>query len=104
MTLSRETPSRELTATYSSDNKVFWFNAGSTVTYTISGTSAATSQLIEATGTITNKNGSEVLASKDNVLLNIKVVSTGGSLVISPSVTTVIDKGDDIPAIFNPYE
>lgn len=104
VTLSRETPSRELTATYADGNEEFWFNAGSTVNYVILGVSDATGQPITAAGTITNKNGSEVLASKDNVLLNIKVVSTGGSLVISPSVTTVVDKGDDIPAIFNPYE
>lgn len=106
VTLSRPAVSDQLDervcdATYLTGNETFWFNAGSVVTYTISGTPEGSDDALELTGSIK----SSALVAKDNFELNVSVKqSTDGSLKLTASVDTMVEKGDDINAGFNPYD
>lgn len=105
VTLSRPAVSdqfdvRVCEATYPG-SKTFWFNAGSVVTYTISGTPVGRNNPLTLSGSIK----SSALVAKDNFELNVSVKqSTDGSLKLTASVDTMVEKGDDITAGFNPYE
>lgn len=99
-------PNRILTATDYGKENVFWFNAGSIVNYAISGTTK-TGKVVSGSGCINKSSDTGVsnpFAAKDNYLLNVSVKqSTDGSLTLSASVDTMVEKGDDINAGFNPY-
>lgn len=105
VTLSRpavdQLAERVCDATYLKGSETFWFNAGSVVTYTISGTPVGSNNPLTLSGSIK----SSALVAKDNFELNVSVKqSTDGSLKLIASVDTMVEKGDDINAGFNPYE
>ena len=104
VTLTRETPSRSVEVAYSEDatRQQVWFNAGSIVKYTISGTSAITHQTLTGegcTGTLPTLNAG------NNVQLNIKVASDNGVLTVSADVEveTSVPETTVKPDGFNPY-
>lgn len=102
-TLVRETPSRSVVVAYSEDAKQqVWFNAGSIVKYTISGTSAITQQTLTGegcTGTLPE------LGKGNNIQLNVKVASDNGLLTVSADVEveTSVPETTVKPDGFNPY-
>lgn len=106
VTLSRPAVSdqfdvRVCEATYLTGSKTFWFNEDSVVTYTISGTPVGSNNPLTLSGSIK----SSALVAKDNFELNVSVKqSTDGSLKLTASVDTMVEKGDDITADFNPYD
>lgn len=113
VTLSRDADSdlglaaRGCEATYLTGSEIFWFNAGSVVAYTISGTPMGSDDTLSVTGSIKldTNNKPTALNAKDNFELNVSVKqSTDGKLILSSSVNTTVEKGDDINAGFNPYE
>ena len=94
-------------ATYKTGNESFWFNAGSVVTYTISGTPVGSDEPLTVSGSIKLDDNKQpaALEARDNFELNVSVKqSTDGSLKLTASVDTMVEKGDDINAGFNPYE
>lgn len=94
-------------ATYQTGNESFWFNAGSVVTYTISGTPVGSDEPLTVSGSIKLDDNKQpaALEATDNFELNVSVKqSTDGSLKLILSVDTMVEKGDDINAGFNPYE
>ena len=98
---------RQCEATYLTGSEIFWFNAGSVVAYTISGTPMGSDDTLSVTGSIKldTNNKPTALNAKDNFELNVSVKqSTDGKLILSSSVNTTVEKGDDINAGFNPYE
>lgn len=113
VTFSREADSdlglaaRECDATYKTGNESFWFNAGSKVIYTISGTPVGSDEPLTVSGSIKLDDNKQpaALEASDNFELNVSVKqSTDGSLKLILSVDTMVEKGDDINAGFNPYE
>lgn len=97
---------RQCKATYLTGSEIFWFNAGSVVTYTISGTPVGRNDVLSVSGSIKLDADKQpvALAAKDNFELNVSVKqSTDGSLTLSASVDTMVEKGEDITAGFNPY-
>ena len=106
VTLVRETPSRSVEVAYADvageDEKQqqVWFNAKSTVKYTISGTSAITQQPLTGegcTGTLPTLNAG------NNVQLNIKVASDNGVLTVLSDVEINVPETTVKPDGFNPY-
>ena len=118
VTLVRETPSRSVKVAYADvagedeneneneneneKQQQVWFNAGSIVKYTISGTSAITQQPLTGegcTGTLPTLNVG------NNVQLNIKVASDNGVLTVSADVEveTSVPETTVKPDGFNPY-
>ena len=104
VTLTCENPSRSVEVAYSEDatQQQVWFNAGSIVKYTISGTSAITHQTLTGegcTGTLPTLNAG------NNVQLNIKVASDNGVLTVSAyvEVETSVPETTVKPDGFNPY-
>jgi hypothetical protein len=98
---------RQCDATYLAGRGIFWFNAGSVVTYTISGTPVGSNDVLSVSGSIKlNADKQPVaLSAKDNFEINVSVKqSTDGSLSLSASVDTTVEKGEDINAGFNPYK
>ena len=104
VTLVREAPSRSVVVAYSEDAKQqqVWFNAGSIVKYTISGTSAITQQPLTGegcTGTLPE------LGKGNNIQLNVKVASDNGVLTVSAEVEVerYVPETTVKPEDFNPY-
>lgn len=101
VTLVRETPSRSVEVAYSDDAKQqVWFNAESTVRYTISGTSAITGQPLSGDGCTGIL---PVLKARNNVQLNVRVASTDGKLTVSADIETSVPETTVNPEGFNPY-
>ena len=114
VTLTRETPSRSVEVAYADvagedeneneneneKQQQVWFNAGSIVKYTISGTSAITQQPLTGegcTGTLPTLNVG------NNVQLNIKVASDNGVLTVLSDVEINVPETTVKPDGFNPY-
>ena len=104
VTLARETLSRSVEVAYSEDatQQQVWFNAKSTVKYTISGTSVITQQPLTGEGCIGTL---PTLNAGNNVQLNIKVASDNGVLTVSADVEvkTLVPETTVKPDGFNPY-
>lgn len=102
VTLVRETPSRSVEVAYSDDAKQqqVWFNAGSTLRYTISGTSAITGQALSGEGCTGDL---PPLEARNNVQLNVRVASTDGKLTVSADIETSVPETTVNPEGFNPY-
>lgn len=101
-----ELSERQCEATYLTGSEIFWFNAGSVVTYTISGIPVGSNDELSVSGSIKLDADKQpaALASKDNFELNVSVKqSTDGSLKLTASVDTTVEKGENINAGFNPY-
>lgn len=109
LTQGKSNPNRILTATNTGTNTTteFWFNHGSVVTYSISGTTRD-GKTVSGSGCINKSSdtGNPIpFVSKDDYCLNVSVKqSSDGTLSLSPSVNTTVEKGDDITAGFNPYK
>lgn len=94
-------PERKVTATQDSKGP-FWFNAGQIVKYTISDVNFT--YVSDCSIKIDKDKNPVALAPKDNFELKISVSeSADGTLSLTPSVKTTVEKGDDIKAEFNPY-
>ena len=106
VTLTRETPSRSEKVAYSEDatRQQVWFNAGSIVKYTISGTSAITQPPQPLTGDGCTGTLPKLNAG-NNIQLNIKVASDNGVLTVSADVEVVTSVPETTvkPDGFNPY-
>ncbi len=98
--LSRTAPSRTVTVPYASSTTEVWFDAGSAVSYSITGTFKS--------GTYTKPvslSGNFTLAAKNHVRIAVSVNLDNGQLT-APEITydTVLNDPSTEDNVFNPYE